>query len=384
MDTAVGEAAGAARAVHYDNFVFDFVPPGEPMIMTARHDATMRRGLDKSAPTAEISKAMALDRLDELRADPATRDTVRKVWAEAGVNAVGVTLGCIAMDTAGWDQVLWDAAYWQARVRAGGDMEICTGADALEAAARAGKIGLLLGLQDSAAIGKELDRLDILYNLGLRVLQLTYNNRNLVGDGCTERDPGGLSRFGAEFVKRLNKMGVIVDISHCGPKTSLDTIAISERPVAVTHAGCRVLSDHPRCKTDDVLRAVRDGDGYFGVVMLPLFLDVKGGANLDTMIRHIAHAAGIVGPERVGIGSDWGSWSPDFPLELLLSMHEMMLAHGFRKADLPTGHMCLPEVPRFQEWPRLTAGLMAHGFSAAETRGIIGGNWLRYMRRAGL
>ena len=139
MDTAVGEAAGAARAVHYNNFVFDFVPPGEPVIMTARHDATMRRGLDKSSPTAEISKAMALDRLDELRADPATRDTVRKVWAEAGVNAVGVTLGCIAMDTAGWDQVLWDAAYWQARVRAGGDMEICTSADALEAARRAGE-----------------------------------------------------------------------------------------------------------------------------------------------------------------------------------------------------------------------------------------------------
>src|SRR5215204_5363054 len=132
--------------------------------------------------------------------------------------------------------------------------------------AAAGKTGVILGTQDAAWIDDELLRLEILYDLGLRVVQLTYNNRNLLGDGCTERQQAGLSNFGIRVVKELNRRGIVVDVSHCGAGVTMDALEASEAPVAITHACCAAVAAHPRAKSDSVLRTLAEREGYFGVV----------------------------------------------------------------------------------------------------------------------
>lgn len=368
--------------VHRDAFVFDFSPLGEPFVMTDRHRAVMERELDMNAPVPKILRSMLNDRLVELEDDPEARNKVCEIWRASGVNAVQITLGGLELDPSGWDAVVRDAAHWQRRTHGSEDMSICVTAAELEHARAADKVGIILGMQDAAPIGSDLDRLTTLRNFGVRVIQLTVNHRNLIGDGCTEREQAGLSKFGVQVVKRMNELGIIVDVSHSGYKTTLDAIELSEQPVAITHASCMAVAEHPRAKTDDQLRALRDRDGYIGILCVPFFIRPEGGADLDMFIRHVAHAADIVGVERVGIGTDWGGWSPDFPAEIQALARAKLAKLGFDKKELPEFGEIIPELDGWEAWPRITAGLMAYGFSDNEVRGLIGGNWLSFMRRS--
>ena len=244
-------------------------------------------------------------------------------------------------------------------------------------------MGLLLGLQDSLPIGRDLGRVETLSNAGVRVIQLTYNTRNLVGDGCTERDQGGLSRFGIELVRRLNDLGIIIDVSHSGHGTTMDAINVSERPIAFTHIVCRDVYDHARGKTDEQLRALAESDGYAGIAAVPHFLREGGGQSVEDMIEHLEHAASIMGVDRVGIATDWGFWSTDFPAELHAPALEEFGRLGFRpEDDLKMGH-ALGDFVEWTDWPELTRGLVSRGFSDEEIKGFLGSNWLNFMRRSG-
>lgn len=174
----------------------------------------------------------------------------------------------------------------------------------LDRAAASERIGLVYYTQNATPIQDKVERLQTLHDLGVRIVQLTYNTRNLVGDGCLERTNVGLSRFGVEVVERLNALNVLVDASHCGEATTLDAIEFSNQPVAITHAGCQAVFEHPRNKSDAVLRKLHGKGGVIGIYQINPYLGSKGRNNLDDYLRHIDHAVQVAGIDHVGIGSD--------------------------------------------------------------------------------
>jgi len=236
-----------------------------------------------------------------------------------------------------------------------------------------------MGFQDSAYFGRNFLRLQLFYDLGIRIIQLTYNIRNLIGSGCTERADGGLSLFGVEIVRRMNKLGIVVDLSHCGYQTTMDGIEVSSSPVAVTHSFCRKLHDHDRGKTDEQIQALAAKNGYFGVLTVPFFLSdlSQRQATLNDVLDHIEHVAGVMGIDKVGIGTD----NPGPALEpLVTKLKELSVAMGFRKEHQVIPDALLQGYRDRREWPNITRGLVSRGYSDVEIEGILGGNFLRLFK----
>lgn len=373
---------GASHELHRAAFVFDYVPTGEPLLMTERLRRVMNDSLRRQAPVGNTLRAMYFERLHELEESEEVRRALREIWDASGVNAIQLTLGGLELIVDAWEAVVRDIAYWRRRMRAGGDMRLVETPKEMHAARKDGLLGVMFGMQDAAPIERDLGRLEILRNFGVRVIQLTYNFRNAIGDGCTERNPAGLSRFGNDAVRRMNELGIVVDVSHCGPQTTFDAIKNSSRPVAITHATCLSVANHARAKSDDHLRALKDADGYMGVAVVPFFLKPEGGADLETFLRHFEHAVNILGPERVGVATDWGGWTPDMPVELADASRASFIRLGMRESDLPQWRVSIPEFDEWSKWPNLTVGLLAAGWSESEARGFIGENWLRFLDRA--
>ena len=173
----------------------------------------------------------------------------------------------------------------------------------ITAAKQRGRTGLIYGVQDAVAFETDLNRLDELHRLGLRVAQPTYNRRNLLGDGCLEPANAGLSKAGLEAIERMNTLGVLVDLSHCGRQTAADAIRHSKKPVAFTHTGSAAIADHPRNRTDAELRAVADKGGVSGVYFMP-FLNVGKQPTAADVIRHFEHMIQVAGEDHVSIGTD--------------------------------------------------------------------------------
>jgi membrane dipeptidase len=170
-------------------------------------------------------------------------------------------------------------------------------------AKRAGKLAIIYGFQDATPLAEDLDRLDTFRGLGVRIIQLTYNRRNLVGDGCLEPGNAGLSQFGRTLVERMNASNMLVDLSHCGQRTTDEAIAASKKPVAITHAGCAALANLPRNKSDATLRALAGRGGVVGIYFMP-YLRMSGQQMAADVVAHIEHALDVAGEDHVGIGTD--------------------------------------------------------------------------------
>jgi membrane dipeptidase len=179
------------------------------------------------------------------------------------------------------------------------------GAD-LERARREGKLALILGFQTTEMLGADPARIDVFRRLGVRVMQVTYNDRNLWGDGCLEPGNAGLSRLGRQAVERMNASGVTIDVSHCGDRTTRDTIESSSKPILVSHAGCRAVFDHPRNKDDGALKALADRGGVVGIYLMPFLSAGPGPITPDDLFRHVGHAWKVAGEDHLGIGTDQG------------------------------------------------------------------------------
>lgn len=211
------------------------------------------------------------------------------------------------------------------------------------------------------------------------MIQLTYNDRNQAGDGCTEPSPRGLTSFGRDLIAAMNELGVLVDLSHCSEPTTLDAIDASHSPVAVTHAFCRALSDHDRGKSDEIIRAIGAAGGYFGIVLVPFFLSDEA-ASLDDFLRHIDHVVELIGPRHVGIGSDWGQ---DFPASINALLNEEMRRFGFRQEHRVDWNAKIDGFSDWREWPNLTRALVAAGYSDVDIEGFLGANFLRVFATRG-
>jgi membrane dipeptidase len=219
------------------------------------------------------------------------------------------------------------------------------------------KVGLLLGFQNSDHFRTAAD-VAFFHRLGQRVSQLTYNARNRIGSGCQAPD-AGLTPFGTEVVAAMNRAGMAVDVSHCGDRTSLETVAASSKPVLITHSNCRALVTHPRCKPDEVIRKVAAGGGVMGITVIPAFVRQGQQACLEDVLDHFSHVARLVGIEHVGLGSDADVDAID---PVTRQVRPRYRVQGLKMAR------------RVFE---LADGLLRRGFSDTAVQGVLGGNFQR-------
>ena len=295
-------------------------------------------------------------------------------WEESGVDVTSLTLGGFGEDPFTFENAIYDLGLWTRTFDVVNRfVKVMNAADARRAKAE-GKKAVILNFQNTTHFGDDLDNVDLFYDFGLRIVQLTYNQHNLVGDGCTELNPAGLSKFGRAVVDRFNDLGILVDTSHCSEPTTLDAIETSEVPVAVTHAFARSIFAHDRGKSDDVIRAIGESGGYFGILCAPFFITDDPSPNLDHFIAHFEHVIDLIGPEHVGIGTDWGT---ELPSSLIGAMNEEMARFGFRAEHRIDWGATLGGYETWQQWPNITRALVARGYSDEQIAGFLGGNFLR-------
>lgn len=231
-------------------------------------------------------------------------------------------------------------------------------------------------------VTEELRYIRIFYQLGIRMMHLTYNRRNMIGDGCAEPANAGLSDFGREVIAEMNRVGVIADCAHSGWQTSLEAARASTRPMVASHSGCAALNVHHRCKPDEVIRAICDTGGFIGVCCVPAFLG--GSGDLNALLDHVAHVARTFGPDHVTIGTDTAYSSANEPGEMgqVRFPRSRPRWNNFWQPDdalfdpvwrEPRMHQSLA----WTNWPLYTVGLVQRGFSDEDIRKIIGGNVLR-------
>ena len=222
----------------------------------------------------------------------------------SGTTAWQITVGEVGNAPTTWDTTLANIAQWEAIVDANPALLVRAHAAAdIRAAKTAGKAAIVFGTQDTAMVGPTLDRLDVLAGLGVRVVQLTYNLRNLSGDGALEPANAGLSKLGRATIARIEKNKQLLDLSHGGARTIVEALAAAKRSPTISHTGCRSLHDNPRNVWDSELKACANKGGVVGIYWMP-FLVPGGKPTTADLIRHIAHAVDVCGEDHVGIGTD--------------------------------------------------------------------------------
>jgi len=254
-------------------------------------------------------------------------------------------------------------------------------ADILDAR-KTGRVGLLYGFQDGVAFETDLTRLDELYRLGIRIVQPTYNRRNLLGDGCLEPANAGLSKTGVETIERMNELGILVDLSHCGRQTAADAIRHSKKPVAFTHTGSAALADHPRNRTDAELRAVADKGGVSGIYFMPFLSEGRQPTAADVM-RHLEHMIEVCGEDHVSIGTDGGLSAEvvdqAFKDNHVRSVRQRRAAGISAPAETEEGYLFAAELNTPRRLETLGEMLVSKGHSPARVEKILGKNLLRVL-----
>ena len=259
--------------------------------------------------------------------------------------------------------------------------------DDLDIVRKEGKLGIILGIQHSSAIGEDLSNVQAFARLGIKCMQLTYNNQNYIGCGGYEEFDHGISRFGKKVIQEMNRWGVLIDLSHCGRQTTLEAIELSERPVAITHSNADWL--YPtntyltkRIKSKEVMASLRDHGGMFGLTLWPTLI---GGSHttLDEFCGLVADTADFMGIDRIGFGTDLIHNRDD---EYMSYVREGRWTHDVDYGTIQPGMKSRPDWPEWfqgpKNFPNISEGLLKKGFSDEEVAGIMGENWFRFMKDA--
>lgn len=234
-----------------------------------------------------------------------------------------------------------------------------------------GKTGIILGFQNAHAFEDNLGYVEAYADMGVRVVQLCYNTQNLIGTGCYERD-GGLSGFGHEAIAEMNRVGIMVDLSHVGANTSQEAILASKKPVCYSHCLPSGLKEHPRNKSDEQLRFIADHGGFIGVTMFPPFLKRGTDATVDDYVEALDYVINLVGEDCVGIGTDFTQgYGKEFFDWLTHDKGNHRRLTEFGTVSNPLG------IRTIGEFPNLTAAMEKAGWSEPRMRKVLGQNWLR-------
>lgn len=324
-------------------------------------------------------RAYVFDMLSDLGAGDNDRydEPEIRLAKESGVTAVNVTIG-----VEDWESTLRGIAAVQGEVsRLPQHFLIARKQRDLTEARRSRRFAFILGTQGSLLVGRDLDRVDMLHRLGLRVFQLTYNRGDLVGDGCLEPRDGGITRFGRDLVARLDERRVAIDLSHCGARTTREAIAASKHPVLVTHSGCSAVFAHPRNKDDATLKALAERGGVLGIYLMPFLGRPRdGGPSTAAMaLDHIEHALRVCGEDHVGIGTDGGlearvdspesrKWQADFVAE------RKKQGISAPEEERP---LYVPELNTPRRYETIALGLARRGHSARVIEKVLGLSFYR-------
>lgn len=243
-----------------------------------------------------------------------------------------------------------------------------------------GLVGVILGFQNASPIENDLGRLSLFREMGVRIIQITYHERNLIGSGCYERDDGGLSNFGVDAIREMNRLGILIDLSHVGPKSTIEAIQLSDKPVSCTHANAKSYFDVPRNKTDEALKLLAEKGGVVGATPITTFLRTGQRSTLEDYIDAVEHMIELVGVDHVGVGTDFAQDQPRKFWEYISSQQGTKYPASFIDPSVryEDGHSPYPkglETP--DDMPGIAPALAHRGYSGTDISKIIGGNWLR-------
>ncbi len=369
---ATALAAGAALAAPMIN-------RGRFKVFAASSAEYSTRAIDlvKRSTVIDMLSPLTLDFPKQGRwfADPETFTAADlQPFKDSGINIFHIAVGIGGTDA--YQSTLSFFASWNGFIA--GQTEHFTRIDSAADFNRvkaSGKVGILLGLQNSDQFRRP-DDVNFFRNLGQRVSQLTYNSRNLIGNGATERRDDGISDFGAAIIDRMNKVGMAVDVSHCGDRTTLDAFDISKKPVLITHSNCRALAPgHPRCKTDEAIKKVGAAGSVMGITGVRMFVKNDEPTTIEDALNHFDHVAKLIGPQHLGVGSDMDLYGYDaMPAEENKRLRASYKgSYGFReKIDIEG----INHPKRMYD---LTEGLIRRKYSDTDIEGILGGNFKRVL-----
>lgn len=336
-------------------------------------------GLAASEPDAWYQAATVIDSLSSPFADT---DKIPAPDAVAAVTRSGVTAINFTVSDATFEGTIQNLAYVDALIEKypAAFMPVRVTSD-IARAKREKKIGIMPGFQHAGFLEENPSRIEMFRRLGVRIMQLTYNNRGLFGDGCLEPGNAGLSKEGLSAVERMNELGVAVDVSHCGYRTTSHAIENSVKPVLVTHAGCAAVYAHPRNKPDNILRALADRGGYFGVYLMPYLVGSPTVPTREHVLDHLVHAINVCGVDHVGIGSDG-------PIEKIVLTPEQKAAFDAdiaRRKQLGIGapgedrYPYVPDLSGPDRMSIIATELQKRGQPAAVVEKILGANFQRVL-----
>ena len=254
-------------------------------------------------------------------------------------------------------------------------------ADDIALAQQTGRTAIFFGSQNPSCIEDDIGLVEVLHRLGLRFMQLTYNNQSLLATGCYEDKDTGLTRMGREVVAEMNRVGLVVDMSHSADRSTLDAIQHSSRPVAITHANPSAWHPAKRNKPDEVLRALSQTGGILGFSIYPHHLKNGGACTLASFCEMIARAADDYGVGSLAIGTDLCQDQPDSIVDW------MRMGTWTKKVDYGEGSAQNRGFPPMPSWfggnadfPNIASGLRTAGFAEVDVNALMGGNWLRFFR----
>jgi len=354
-----------------------------PMVNQRRYRVFAGSKQEYSARAVElVGRSVVIDMLSPFKLGSTTwftnPDSFKQVdfqrFKDSGINAFHIAVGTGGVEAylntlrfiASWDSFLANHDRWLMRVDSASDL------DRLK---NSGKVGVILGVQNSEHFRSPAD-VDYFQSLGQRVSQLTYNTRNLIGNGSTERRDEGVSDFGAAIIERMNKVGMAVDVSHCGDRTTLDAFELSKTPVLITHSNCRALvPGHPRCKTDEAIKKMAASGGVMGITGVRMFVKNDEPTTVEHFLDHFDHVKKLVGVEHLGVGSDIDlDGYDDMPAEENKRLRAAYKgSYGFReKIDIEG-------VDHPKRIFDLTEGLIRRKYTDREIELVLGGNFKRVL-----
>jgi membrane dipeptidase len=346
----------------------------------------------RSSGTGWYDRAIIIDALGGLGEPYSPEEQLRysdRGWAETaatGVTVVRDTVFPVGNLADPWSEYQKSIELKHNIINANPDrmLLVRSAADILKAK-REKKFGVLIGTQDTAMVGPELDRLAQMKKDGVMTVQLTYNNRNLSGDGALEAANAGLSKLGKATIERIEAEKLLLDLSHGGARTMAEATAFAKRPLVISHTGARALTDHPRNTDDATLKAIADKGGVVGVYFMP-FLTLDSQPKGEDLLRHVEHIANVAGEDHVGIGTDNGVLPQATDAEATRKLNEW--AAQRIKAGIAAPGEGLNVWPMVRDYNsvdryrRFAADLMKRGWSEARLEKLMGGNFLRVYRDA--
>jgi membrane dipeptidase len=289
-------------------------------------------------------------------------------WREGGATCCAVTVASTESARETLRTIAWMYALLRERPS---ELRLATSVEDILEAKRRGELAVVLHFQGTEPIEYDVDLLEVFWRLGVRVIQLAYNRRNPLCDGCEEPVDAGLSTLGRRAIAEMNRLGIVVDVTHTGQRSALEAIELSSAACVASHSNASAVHANPRNISDELIRAIAGSGGVVGINGFPSFVADSPRPTLDQFIDHMAHVGDLVGLEHVGLGIDYydgtrgdydafiasGAWSP--------------ATYGPPPWHYPSG------IESASGLVRLTERLLQRGFGEDDVRGILGGNWLR-------